>query len=220
MFVGHYGPAFALKRAFPEAPVFGLCIGVQLVDIAWAVMVMTGIEEVRIVPGFTESNGLDLVFIPYSHSAVATAMWALFGGLAAWLIAGRSTPRIGVAVGLAIASHWLADLLMHRPDLPLYGDEMKVGLGLWNYRWPAYAAELASLFGGLALYAGGTRPRDRIGSVGLIGFAVTLAGIQLFNLLVDPATTPRATAGAALAGFLTIPIAAAWLDRHRASRAG
>jgi len=214
MFVGHYGPAFALKRYVPASSLFVLCIGVQLVDIAFAILVLAGIEEVRIVPGFTESNALDLVFIPYTHSLVAAVIWSVLGGVAAWLIAGRTSARVGIAVGLAIASHWLLDLLMHRPDLPIYGDSMKVGLGLWNHRWPALIAELASLYAGLALYATAERPRNAGGRTGLVVFAIALTGIQLFNLLVDPATTARATAVAGLAAFLAIPVAAAWVDRR------
>ncbi len=215
MFVGHYGPALALKRAVPETSLFALAIAVQLVDIAWGVLVLAGIEEVRIVPGFTESNALDLHYVPYTHGLISTLVWAVAAGLVAWLIAGRPTIRVAVAVALAVASHWLLDLLMHRPDLPLYGDSMKVGLGLWNYRWPAFAAEIISLVGGLALYVGGTRPRDTIGRIGPAVLGIALSGTQLFNLLVDPATTPRAVAIAGLCSFLAIPVAFAWVDRHR-----
>jgi hypothetical protein len=225
MFVGHYGPAFALKRYAPESSLFALCIGVQLVDIAWGVFVLAGIEEVRIVPGFTESNALDLAFIPYTHSLVAAVVWSVLGGVVSWLVAGRKSARIGIAAALAVASHWVLDLLMHRPDLPLYGDSMKVGLGLWNYRWPAFFAELGSLAIGLVLYATATRPRPgsarnsfarvAIGRAGPIVFFVALTCMQLVNLLVDPATTPQAAAIGGLLSFLSIPIGAAWIDRHR-----
>jgi hypothetical protein len=35
-------------------------------------------------------------------------------------------------IGLAIFSHWILDCVVHVPDLPLYDNTMKVGLGLWN----------------------------------------------------------------------------------------
>ncbi len=215
MFVGHYGPAFALKRAVPDCSLFALAIGVQLVDIGWGTLVLSDVEQVRIVPGFTESNALDLHYMPYTHGLSATLGWAIAGGLVGWLIARRSSPRIFIAVALAIASHWLLDLVMHRPDLPIYGDSMKVGLGLWNHRWPAFAAEILSLVGGLALYVRGTRPRDAIGRAGPAVLAVALTGIQLFNLLAEPATTPHATALAALASYVGISVALAYVDRHR-----
>lgn len=211
MFVGHYGPAFALKRAVPETPMWKLAIGVQLVDIAWAVLVLAGVEHVRIVPGFTESNALDLHFIPYTHGLLATLVWALVGG--GLLSAGNR--RVAIAVALAIASHWILDLLMHTEDLPIYGNQMKVGLGLWNYRWPAFAAEIVSLVVGLALYLRGTRALDAIGRLGPAVLGVALTGTQLFNLLVEPTRTPMITAGAALLSFLTIPVGIAIVDRHR-----
>lgn len=213
MFVGHYGPAFALKRAVPETSLFGLGLGVQLVDIAWAILVFAGVEQVRIVPGFTESNALDLHFIPYTHGLISAVLWSLGGGLAAYLL--TKSRRVFVALALAIASHWILDLLMHRPDLPIYGDELKVGLGLWNYRWPAFAAEIISLGGGLLLYAGGTRPLDVIGRLGPAVLFIALTGTQLFNLLVEPARTPNAAAGGALLSYVMIPLAMAVVDRHR-----
>ena len=37
-------------------------------------------------------------------------------------------------VGAAVASHWLLDLIVHVPDLPLAGnDSPKLGLGLWRH---------------------------------------------------------------------------------------
>lgn len=50
-------------------------------------------------------------------------------------------------------SHWLLDLLVHRPDLPLYDDTMKMGLGLWNYPAIALALEAMLLFGKRGLTA-------------------------------------------------------------------
>lgn len=213
MFVGHYGPAFALKRAVPEASVSVLGAAVQLVDIAWAILIFAGIEQVRIVPGFTESNALDLHFIPYTHGLISTVLWSVGGGLIAGLL--TRSRRVFVAVALAIASHWILDLLTHRPDLPIYGDEMKVGLGLWNYRWPAFAAEILSLGAGIVFYVRGSRPRDAIGRFGPGVLFVALTGAQLFNLLVAPTETPNATAAGALLSYLAIPVAMATVDRHR-----
>src|SRR6185503_1593347 len=77
MFVGHYGPSFAIKAIRPAIPVWLLFVAVQLVDVAWAVLVILGIEKVRIVPGITASNPLDLYYMPYTHSLVAAVLWAL-----------------------------------------------------------------------------------------------------------------------------------------------
>src|ERR1700687_547968 len=77
MFIGHYGPSFAIKAIRPAIPLWPLFIAVQLVDVAWAVLVLLGMEKVRIVPGITASNPLDLYYMPYTHSLVAAALWAV-----------------------------------------------------------------------------------------------------------------------------------------------
>ena len=71
-----------------------------------------------------------------------------------------------VWVGAAVFSHWVLDLLVHRPDLPLYDDTMKVGLGLWNHPALALALEAVLLFGGMILYLRTTRPVNSIGRFG------------------------------------------------------
>jgi len=50
---------------------------------------------------------------------------------------------------LAVFSHWVLDLVVHRPDLPLYHNARKVGLRLWNYPLIAFALEAALLVGGI-----------------------------------------------------------------------
>ena len=77
MFIGHYGPSFACKAAKPAIPLWVLFLAVQFVDIVWSILVLLGIEKVRIVPGFTATNPLDLYYMPYTHSLLAAAIWAL-----------------------------------------------------------------------------------------------------------------------------------------------
>ena len=83
MFVGHYGVSFAAKRLAPQVPLWVLFVAVQLLDVFWAPLVLLGVERVRIVPGITASNPLDLYYMLYTHSLVAAALWALVA-LLAW----------------------------------------------------------------------------------------------------------------------------------------
>ncbi len=71
MFVGHYGVSFAAKRGEKTIPLWTLFIAVHLLDVFWGAFVLLGIEKVRIVPGITASNPLDLYYMPYTHSLVA-----------------------------------------------------------------------------------------------------------------------------------------------------
>ena len=76
MFVGHYGVSFAVKAVDRRIPLWLLFIAVQFVDVLWGVFVLLGIERVRIVPGITASNPFDLYYMPYTHSLVASVLWA------------------------------------------------------------------------------------------------------------------------------------------------
>ena len=76
MFVGHYGPSFLAKRLDPGIPLWALFLAVQLLDVFWAIFIFLGVERVRIVPGFTETNALDLHYMPYTHSLPGALAWA------------------------------------------------------------------------------------------------------------------------------------------------
>jgi len=126
MFVGHYGLSFAAKRGDAEVPLWVLFLAVQLLDVAWAPLVLIGIEKLRIVPGITASNPLDLYYMPYTHSLVAAALWSAAAAALYGLVARQSGGRAALVVGVAVFSHWVLDFLVHRPDLPLYDDSSKV----------------------------------------------------------------------------------------------
>lgn len=219
MFIGHYGPAYAIKRWQPDLPVFILFIAVQLVDVAWAILVPLGIEKVRIVPGITATNPLDLYYMPYTHSLVAAIAWSVAGGAVYALM--RKHPRrvrIGVAVGVAVLSHWMLDLLVHRPDLPLYDNTAKVGLGLWNFPLVAIALEAGLLLAGMLIYLRGSRGLDRIGSAGPPVFFIALVLIQAAVFWGAPPETPNQAAAMAFISYFVLAGFAAWLDRHRMTR--
>lgn len=77
MFVGHYGPSFAIKSIQPSIRLWVLFIAVQLLDVGWSVLVILGVEKVRIVPGITASNPLDLYYMPFTHSLIAALACAV-----------------------------------------------------------------------------------------------------------------------------------------------
>lgn len=216
MFIGHYGPAYAVKRWRPDIPLWVLFLAVQFVDVLWSVFVWLGIEEVRIVPGITATNPLDLYYMPYTHSLIGSLGWAVAAGIAFAAVRHRSAmSRVALAIGVAVLSHWFLDLLVHRPDLPLYGDNVKVGLGLWNYRWPALMLEVGILAAGMALYLRGTRAIDKIGSVGPWLFSALLIVLQSVAFFGAPPQTPTQAATMAITLYAVIAALIAWLERHR-----
>ncbi len=215
MFIGHYAPAFAGAAIEPKVKLWHMFAAVQLVDIVWAVFILTGIESMRIVPGFTAANHFDLYHVPYSHSLPMSVVWAIAGG-AAYYFARRGAGRTAaLVVGAGILSHWFADLIVHTPDLELWFGGPKVGLGLWHYREISLIVEVGLLMGGVYLYQNLTEPSHRLGeySPGLfLGFMIAL---QAFNTFGAPPPTPNAAAITALFAYFILIGGAAMLDYTR-----
>lgn len=227
MFIGHYGPAYAIKRWQPRIPLFILFAAVQFLDVLWSVFVLAGVERVRIVPGITATNPLDLYYMPYTHSLIGALFWSVAAGALYVAVGRRGSLRpgsarsganavAGAAVGIAVFSHWLCDLVVHAPDLPLYDNAVKVGFGLWNYKWPAFGLEIALLLGGLTLYLGGTRAVDRTGRLLPWGFTLVLVGIHASVFFGSPPGSPAEAALIALGAYAIFAAIAAWMDHHRA----
>ena len=117
MFVGHYSAALAAKAAEPRAPLWTYVIGCQLLDVGWSALVMTGAERMSIDPSLPGSS-LVLEHMPWTHSLPSAVLWSLAAALAV-RFAMKLPVRACVFVGLVVFSHWLGDLLVHRPDLEL-----------------------------------------------------------------------------------------------------
>lgn len=81
MFVGHFGLGLVAKRAAPEVSLGTLFLSVQLADLLWPILLLAGLEHVRIAPGITLVTPLDFYDYPISHSLVALAGWGLLFGL-------------------------------------------------------------------------------------------------------------------------------------------
>jgi membrane-bound metal-dependent hydrolase YbcI (DUF457 family) len=218
MFVGHYGVSFATKRVAPMIPLWALFIAVQLLDVFWAPFILLGIEKARIVPGITASNPFDLYYMPYTHSLVAAVLWSA-GAFLVYRLLVRQGPsrKAALVVAVAVFSHWLLDVVVHRPDLPLYDDTAKVGLGLWNLPAIAFALEAALLFGGMWLYFG----RASVPRLRMVVFGLVLLVIQAYVFFGPPPASDDAAALTALASYAVFAAIVAQLERAgRASSHG
>ena len=217
MFVGHYGVSFAAKRGDRSIPLWALFVAVQLLDVFWSLFVFVGIEKVRIVPGITASNPLDLYYMPYTHSLVAALLWSLAAYVAYRAIrAFGASHRAAPLVALAVFSHWVLDLVVHRPDLPLYDNAARVGLGLWNYPAPAFLLEIGALFCGMFLYLRSTTATTRLGRYGMPVFGVAMLVVQAVVFFGPPPSSDRAAAVTALGSYVLFAAVAGWLERRRA----
>lgn len=213
MFLGHYAIAFAAKRAAPRTSLGMTTFAAQFADELWPILLLLGVERVRIVPGLMAANSLDFEYYPWSHSLLMSIVWAaLIGGA---YFAARRDRRGAWVVAACVVSHWLLDLPMHRPDLPLWpGSGTRVGLGLWHSIRLTLAIEIVLFVAGLAIYLRATRPRDRIGRWGLWAMVVLLAFVYLSGASGAPPPSERALAVSALGLWLFVPWSW-WVDRHR-----
>ena len=214
MFAGHYGPSFLAKRLAPIVSLWLLFLAVQLLDVAWAIFVFLGVERVRIVPGFTATNALDLYYMPYTHSLPGALAWAAAAGIAYRLLTGSG--QAAVVVGGAVFSHWPLDLLVHRPDLPLYDNTAKVGLGLWDYPYLTLLIEAALLFAAMASYLARSRPITNRARYAIPAFGLAIVLMQAGMLFSPPPSSDRAMAATALLAYAGLAATIGWLESGRA----
>ena len=215
MFIGHYAVAFAAKKPAPKTSLGTLFLSAQFLDHLWPIFSILGLEHVRIAPGITAVVPLDFYDYPYSHSLLAAIVWALAFSLIYFAI--RRYPRGAWVVGAAVLSHWLLDLLTHRPDLPLApGSKMFVGLGLWDSFVGTVIVEGALFLGGLFIYSRVTRAKDRTGRYAFCGLAAFFILMYGVNLLGPPPPNESVIHYQGLALWLFIGWAY-WIDRHRES---
>lgn len=218
MFIGHYGPALAAKPMARQVPLWLLFVAVQWLDVWWSALVLLGVEKVRIVPGFTAGSPLDLYFMPYTHGLIgALALSLLLGAAALLFVRDRRLAVVAVVAGAAF-SHWLLDLLVHMPDLPLIDNSMKVGFGLWRWLWISLPLELAIMIAGAALYARAVPSKTRLGDRALWLFVAIMCAVELYAAFGPSPVSDIAQAETALAAYGILALLAGAVDglRHPA----
>lgn len=213
MFIGHFAPAIiaARHKDAPSLPV--LFIGAQLVDWAFFGLLLTGTEKMRVTPGISAMNPMDLYHMPYTHSLLGSAVFALVFGA---LIFAATRNRTGALIAAAVVlSHWFLDLLVHVPDLTLAGSPPKLGFGLWNHPAIEMPLELALTFGSLWLYAKVAQPKA-LPLASLAGVLLLLQAVNWFGPV-----ELEVTAGTSLLAFFAFGLAtllAWWVYRNESRK--
>lgn len=218
MFMGHYGPGFALRRAAPRLSLGWLFVAAQLLDILWALFVVFGIERAQVIP-WQSGNRLDLYYMPFSHSLEGALAWSIIAGVVAlWSVRGTEHERVSAAmvVGLTVFSHWILDALVHRPDLGLLGDARKIGLSLYDHPLASMLLEAAVLVAGAVIYARETRTRSGGRDTRLIAFVVILLVVNAVVTFGPPPPSVRVGALFDLTVYILAALAAFVIDRERA----
>ena len=208
MFIGHWAPALAVAARRKRPGLGALFIAAQLVDWAFFLFVLLGVEHMRMTPGISAVSPLDLYSMPYTHSLLGALAWSAGFAIVVWLVLRDGTA--GVLAGAVVLSHWLLDLLVHVPDLTIAGGPPKFGLALWNYPAIEMPLELAITFGALWLYVRARQPL--LGRALVLG--VLMLGLQLFNWFGPVA--PEVTHGTTYLAFVAyglVTLTAWWMGK-------
>lgn len=216
MFVGHYAASLALKRFEKRVSLGVLFLAVQFVDIVFFPLVLLGIERLNIVENFTQSTHFELEYMPFTHSLVAFLIWAsLAYAFFRWVIVKSNS--VAIVVALAVMSHWLLDVVVHTPDMPVWSDaSLKLGLGLWNNAVATYLLEAALLVAGLCLYLRSTSATSKTGKYGMGVFVVVLLLVNIVNIFGPLQGDSKVVlAVTAVAAYLLFAAVAFWLDPKR-----
>lgn len=219
MFLGHFGIGFGAKAAAPKVSLGTLFLAAQFIDLLWPTLLLFGIERVNIRTDGTQKPPLDFVYYPYSHSLLAVIIWAVLFAAAYYII--RRSRISAMVLGLAVISHWLLDLIVHYPDLPLYppvlpniGASQRLGFAMWSSPIFEMVLEFSIFALGVWLYLRTTRASDATGKWALWSLLAFLVTIHLGNFFGSPPPNVTALAWVGQAQWLLVAWGY-WVDRHR-----
>ena len=213
MFIGHFGVGFGAKAVTKEVSLGTLFLAAQFLDLLWPTLLLLGVERVRIVPGATAVTPLLFEHYPVSHSLLAAMGWAVvLAGVHFWI---KKSRKAGVLICLLVVSHWLLDVIVHQPDLPLYpGASTLMGFNLWSSLPATVAVEVPLFALGVWLYVRTTTPTDKAGKWGLWALIGFLLAVYAGNLFGPPPPSVVAIAWFGQLQWLLV-IGGYWVDGHR-----
>lgn len=217
MFVGHVGAALAIGRAERSINLGALIFAALLLDVLLWIFVLVGWESVVIPADFAATHQPEFIF-PYSHGLLA----AIATSALAWAATFLWYPRINglrihaaVCVVTAVFSHWLLDVLVHSPELPLAGEHsFKVGLGLWSRMPMALSIEALITVVGLGLFLA-DNPLSRTRKCCITALALSLVAFTAAGMTVaPPPPSVMAMASSSLATIIVVCVLFGWLAKR------
>lgn len=212
MVIGHFGFGLGAKKYAPKLSLGLIFIAVQFADLLWPDLLLFKIEKVAIRPGDTRFP-LDFVYYPFTHSLLMSLIWAVLFGLIYWLI--KKDRLSAVVLGICVFSHWVLDLIVHIPDLPLYpGTSPHLGLGLWNWPWLTALAEVPLFITGTLFYLRATKAKNPSGNWGLWLMLVLLVVGHVAGLMSPPPTSVNAIGWSTQVLWLYV-LLGFWVDHNR-----
>jgi hypothetical protein len=213
MLAGHLAVALAVKRVEPRIPLAASVAAAFWLDLLWPILLLAGVESVRIDPGNTAFTNLAFDAYPWTHSLASVGAWSILAALS-WR-AGAHPARASVVLGAIVLSHWLLDYVTHRPDLPLWPGGPLVGLRLWDSVTGTILVEGGLFAAGILVYIRTTYARARIGTWALVALLTLIGTLWITQPWSPPPPSPTAVAVGALTMWVLVPWAH-WIEANRA----
>ena len=184
MIAGHFGFAAVVKSRERSAPLWALMLATVWLDVVFTPLFLAHWETVQPISTHAGYGG-SIIHADYTHSIVG--MLVLSVALGAMFLP-RMGRRVALVIALVSASHWVLDLVVHRPDMPVlpgnFGNLPYLGLGLWNHPRAAACVELVLVVAGAAMYwRAAMEVSARAGRNGRLA-SLSAAMIAAFGLLV------------------------------------
>jgi len=194
MIAGHFGLAAGIKKLAPRLPLWSLFLATFFLDVVFIFFAAAGLEKiVPIDPANPNVYGGSLIHANYTHSLVgALIISAIVGVVAGW----RWGKRGGYVIAGVVFSHWILDLIVHHPDLPIFPGNMGnlplLGFGLWQYPIISATIDLVLVIGGVWFYyraatqaarESGNPEQGRRAQVSTTGVAILLLLLLISNVL-------------------------------------
>ena len=219
MFAGHLAAGLVLKKMERRLNIGWLFFATLFHDFLLGLLVLLGLEQVHIPTNFAQTHYLTFTF-PYSHGFTASIVWSLLGFgityalVSNWSLAERK--QAGLAIGLAVFSHFVLDWLVHIPEIPLLGESSpKIGLGLWNNLSFSLTLEALLVLAGFVYYLYAVKPKTNLARYGLGALLLLITALTVTGMLFS--TTPPPANGAAMSWifqpFLICGLAF-WFDKN------
>lgn len=218
MFAGHLAAGLVLKKMERRINLGWLFFAALFHDFLLGILVVLGLEQIHIPANFAQTHYLTFTF-PYSHGLTASIIWSLLGFGITYAVlprwSSKERKQAGLAIALAVFSHFVLDWFVHIPEMPLLGDNSpKLGLSLWNNLPLALGLEVGLVLIGFIYYLIMVKPKTNLAKYGVAALMVLITTLTVTGQIF--AETPPPATGAAMSWILQpflICGLAYWFDR-------
>jgi len=215
MFIGHFAIGLGAKKFAPEVSLGTFFIAVQFLDLLWPTLLLLNVEHVAIHPKLESSKIVEFTDYPISHSLLLAVVWSLLFSGVYWLF--KRDFKVAIILAFCVLSHWLLDLTVHFPDLPLYpGKSPLLGLGLWKSTVGTIIIEGTIFIIGIILYLKATTTKNKTGIIVFYILIALLIFTHVSSLFAPAPASTNQLAWAAQFQWVFI-LLAYWADRNRSA---